>query len=318
MNNTTPRKILITGASGVLGQNLAFFLNGRHRLTGVYWQHPVELAGVHMVQADLLSTAGVRQLIQSCNPDVVIHGAALPYIDQCEKDPDLARRQNVKMVANMAQALEGSDKKLIFISTDNVYDDRGDHAEDEPCVPVNEYGRTKFAGEKMARTFKNTLVLRTTFFGCGNASTKTHSEQMILALSKGQKVKGFDDVLASPLYVGDLGRIVEGLIQKDLTGIFNVGAGNGISKFELLRLLALGLGLNADLIEPISVDSLSLPAARNKNAVMKTERIAAVLGRPMPSVAQGVEHFTRDLKQKLIPPASVLANFNFADFASQR
>jgi dTDP-4-dehydrorhamnose reductase len=312
MKKNGQHKILITGASGVLGSNLAFFYKTRYQLVGVYLRHFINLPDVLMAKADLLSGVQVKCLVDEHDPDTVIHCAALPYIDRCETNPAEALRQNVQITENIAHALQGKGKKLVFISTDNVYSADGPHHEGEPAAPVNEYGRTKLMAEEAALALKGAVVLRTTFFGCGTYFISTHSEQMILSLLQGKVVKGFDDVFFSPLYISDLSRIIEEVIRKDLAGIFNVGSSQGISKYGLLRQIALSLDLDVDLIEPVSVDSLSLPAARNKNAVMKVDCISAVLGVRMPGIVESVARFVDDLKSGVIPPGSALERVGLA------
>jgi len=302
------KRVLVTGASGVLGSNLAFFYKARYHVVGVYRHNFMDLQNVRMVQADLSSGDQVDRLIDRHDPDVVIHCAAIPDIDRCEMDPAETYRQNVLTVKNFVRSLQGRGIKFVLLSTDNVYNANGGHTEDELGPPVNEYGRSKLRGEKAALSLKDAVVLRTTFFGCGNCCRKTHSEQMILSLLRGEKFKGFDDVFFSPIYVFDLSEIIEQVFRKDLNGIYNVGSSNGTSKFALLRQIALSLGLNTDLIEPISVDSLSLTAARNKNAVMNVSRISAALGVKMPDVTQTAARFADDLRRGVIPEGSILEN----------
>ena len=290
--------MMITGASGVLGSNLAFFYKTHYDVVGVYRQNLIDLEGVRMVQADLSAGDQVDGLIDKYVPDVVIHCAALVDIDRCERNPSQAHQQNALTAQNLVRSLQSKDVKLVFISTDYVYNANGGHTEDEPEAPVNEYGRSKLMGEKAALSLKNAVALRTTFFGRGTCFKKTHSDQMISSLLRGEKVRGFDDVFFSPLYIFDLVEIIERVFLKDLNGIFNAGASNGVSKFILLRQIAENLGLNTDLIEPISVDALSLAAQRNKNAVMNVGRLSAALGMEMPDVKEMVARFADDLRQE--------------------
>jgi dTDP-4-dehydrorhamnose reductase len=308
------KKILITGASGVVGSNLAFFYKGRYQLTGVYLRHAMALAGATMLKTDLLRPGDAAALLDRCCPDTVIHCAGLPYIDECEKDPERAYRQNVTMTENLVRALEGRDTRLVFISTDNVYGDDGPQDEEDGGLPINEYGCSKRLAEQAALTIKDAVVLRTTFFGCGTSLTQTHSEQLILSLSRKEKIRAFTDVFLSPVYIFDLAAIIEDVVQKKLTGIFNIGSSEGISRYELWRQIASRLGLEADLIEPVPMASVALPARRKRNAVMKTQKIARALGRPMPGIVPGVTRFTDDLKKGFVPQGSALGKIHSCTF----
>ncbi len=297
-NSGTKRKLMITGASGVLGSNLASFYKTHYDVVGVYRQNLINLEDVRMVQADLCAGDKVDRLIDTYHPDVVIHCAALVDIDRCERDPSEAYRQNVLPAENLVRSLHGKDMKLVFISTDGIYSSNaGKHTEEEPEAPVNEYGRSKFMGEKAALSLKDAVALRTTFFSRGTSLKKSFYEQMISSLSRDEKVRGFDDVFFSPLCVLDLVEVIEQVLRKNLDGVFNTGASNGVSKFVLLCQIAKNLGLNTGLIKPISVDSLSLDAKRNKNAVMNVDRISAALGMKMPEVKETVARFAEDFRK---------------------
>jgi len=289
---------MITGASGMLGSHLASFYKTHCDVIGVYRQHLIEIEGVRMVQADLSEGDQVNRLIDTYLPDELIHCAALVDIDRCERDPLQAYRQNVLPVENIVRSLQGKDIKLVFISTDGVYSSNPvKHTEEEIEDPVHEYGRSKLKGEKLALSLKGAVALRTTFFNSGTVLKKSFFEQIISSLARGQKVRGFNDAFSSPLYVCDLVKIIGQVLEKDLKGVFNAGASNGVSKFDLLCQMAESLGLNAGLIEPISVDSLSLEARRNKNSTMNVEKISVALGMKMPEVKEMVARFAKDFRK---------------------
>ena len=166
INDGIKRKLMITGASGVLGSNLASIYKTRYDVVGVYRQNLIDMENVRMAQADLSAGDQVDRLIDVYSTDVVIHCAALVDMDLCEQDPAQAYRQNVLPLENLARSLQGKGIKLVYISTDCVYDaGNRQHTEDEAAVPVNEYGRSKLMGEKAALSLEGAVSLRTTFFG---------------------------------------------------------------------------------------------------------------------------------------------------------
>lgn len=295
MNN---RKILITGVSGALGGNLAFYYKDRNDVAGVFRNNLFTMQGVKTIQTDLTISKDVERMFEGLRPDVVIHCAALIDMDFCENFPDAAYSHNVLATQNIMNALKRAETMLVFISTDYVYDDVGEHKEDDLPKPVNEYGRSKLMAEKIALNHKNSLVLRTTFFGLSIGEKKTYVEKAVANLKQGQKVKGFQDAFSSPIYIGDLSRIIELAVDKGIRGVFNVGSRDGLSKYELLRRISRSIGQDERLVEPNSVDSIVMAAKRNKNAVMNVRKISRALGMDMPSISETVARFAADIEER--------------------
>ncbi|SVD93125.1 uncharacterized protein METZ01_LOCUS445979, partial [marine metagenome] len=159
-------KMLITGVSGLLGNNLAYYFNSRHEILGLYFSNPIMISGIQTEQCDLTLKENVSAILTHFVPDVIIHCTSLANIDQCEKDPELAQRLNMHTTQSIVDTLQGSDTRLVYISTDAVYDgDKGEFSETGPTFPKNNYGKTKLEGEKEALRHDPVLVLRTNIFG---------------------------------------------------------------------------------------------------------------------------------------------------------
>ncbi len=286
------KRMLITGVSGLLGSNLAFYFKEQYRVVGVYNTHAVAMENVEMVRADLCSAAAVKGMVAKYRPDVVIHCAAQANVDACEDDPLEARRQNVLMTQYVVNALKGRKARLVYISTDLVYGfTAGAHREDEVLAPCNEYGRTKVQAEEVALKRKNALVLRTNFYGWSVGGRKSFGEWLVESLSQNIRIQGFKDVHFSSIYTFDFAGILEQCLQKDITGIYNLGASSALSKYGFLKMIALRLGLDASLIDEISVDEHHLRAPRNKNTVLDVGKISAALGITLPTAEASLEHF---------------------------
>jgi dTDP-4-dehydrorhamnose reductase len=143
-------RLLITGASGLLGLNFAMQAAGdsRYVVTGVVNHN--ELAGVpfRVVQADLGRPQAVAELLERTRPDVVIHCAALANLEDCEAQPELAWRLNGVVPGELAAAAAQAGVRLVHISTDAVFDgQRGNYREEDTPNPLGVYARSKLAGE---------------------------------------------------------------------------------------------------------------------------------------------------------------------------
>ncbi len=168
-------RILITGASGLLGLNTALEAAENWRLPG--WSRPWIIAQVNnrplkptffeTIQADLLAPGAVRSLLDRTRPDWVIHCAALADIDACERDPQQARELNSDVPQILAMHVARSGARLLHVSTDAVFDGRrGDYKETDQPNPLSVYARTKLEGERaVANANPDAIIARVNLFG---------------------------------------------------------------------------------------------------------------------------------------------------------
>ena len=199
-------RLLITGASGLLGANLVLAAHEDHEVIALYYRHAIELEGVHSMSADLSQPGKAKELFVNLQPDWVIHCAADTSIDELESNPERAFQMNRDMAANVAEAAREVGAKMVHISTDAVFDGRGGpYREGDPTEPVNVYGKSKLAGERAVQAVcPEALIIRTNIFGW-NAQPKTSlAEWFINNLKQGNPCKGFVDVFFNPLLVNHL------------------------------------------------------------------------------------------------------------------
>jgi len=158
--------MLLTGVSGLLGNNLAFCLRAQYDILGVYRNHRVEIDGIETAKVDITSDNDVTTLIKDFKPEVIIHCAANSDVEMCEENQEETEHINVLGTRNVANGLNGHRAKLVYISTDLVYDGKKGHFnESDPVNPLNFYGKSKYRGEQEALKAANALILRTNFFG---------------------------------------------------------------------------------------------------------------------------------------------------------
>ncbi len=294
MNNK--KRLLLTGASGLLGSNLAFCFKDSFDILGLYYSRNIQLKAIASAKVDLRSLDLIDEVINTFDPQIVIHCAAQANVDSCECDPKQALEANVISTANLVKSLVSSCAKLIHISTDLVYDGtKGFYAETDPLNPVNEYGRTKLYSEWEALKKEGALVLRTNFFGWAMAPRKSLGQWLIDELKAKRSIQGFRDVYFSSLYTFDLARLIVKMIDKDLQGIYNCGSSNAISKYEFLVQMAKKAGLDTTLISPVYVENFPFKAKRAKNLSLNVLKLAHDLGVDLPTIEESMDHFMADL-----------------------
>jgi len=301
--NTMNRKkrILITGVSGLLGNNLAFYFRGKYDVLGFYHSHPVIIEGIQAHDVDIVNFDSVLSIIRDFTPDILIHCASITDIDLCELKEQNAQEVNVQGTKVIVQSLENLPTHLIYISTDAVYDGNleGPHIEDEVLNPHNIYSSTKLVGEKEVLKINNSLVLRTNIFGWNIQNKYSLAEWVLNELSLERSINGFNDVYFSSIYTFLLAELIEESIAVGLTGIFNCASNGSMTKYEFACRIAEEFGLKRELIKPISVNNSQLSVKRNKNLILNVTKIEKALDRKMPDMMKSIKAFHRDHENRL-------------------
>jgi dTDP-4-dehydrorhamnose reductase len=278
--------VLVTGATGLLGSHLVRALEGQDDV--VFAGHTnVPRGDRRWVTCDLTDAAALAELVRNHAPGLIVNCAALTNVDACETEPDLADALNAGAPTWLAALGVAAGFRLVQISTDSVFDGTdAPYAEDDVTAPLNEYARSKLAGEQgVAAAGGDHLILRTTFFGRSPIDTGL-ADWLIRELGAGREVTGFEDVRFSPLDASTLAGLILELARSDTHGTLHLGASDSVSKFEFALLVADAFGLDRSLIRPGRLADAALAAPRPFDTALDTGRAATALGRPLPSVAE--------------------------------
>ncbi len=306
-------RILVTGASGLLGINLALEAAKDHTVFGVVNHRKLRLPGEQsheglpfkpftVVQADLLEPGAPERLLAETCPDWVIHCAALAEVDQCESNPELARQLNsdlpgklAALCANSASANSGDvargGARFLHVSTDAVFDgQRGSYTEDDIPNPLSVYARTKLDGERaVAHAYSQAAIVRVNLFGWSLTGGRSLGEFFFYNLGAGRRVNGFTDVYFCPLLANELAQVLLKMLAAGLSGLYHAVSGECLSKYEFGLRLAHRFGLDETLITAASVAQGGLKAARSPNLTLRNDKLAQALGEPLPSVSTGLQ-----------------------------
>lgn len=287
------RRVLITGASGLLGANLVLDAADRWETTAVAHAHRVEWTGVRSFQADLAEPGAAHEIVSRVRPDGVIHCAAATDVDGCEADPEAAFRLNREMAGLVAEAASHVGARMAHISTDAVFDGMaGGYREDDPANPINIYGRSKLEGERaVGAACPEALIIRTNIFGWNAREKRSLAEWFLDHLEAPRRCPGFTDIWVSPILVSDLGQLIFRMLEDGLQGVYHVGGADCLCKYEFGVRIAETFGLDAGLIDPVEADSGRLRAPRPRRLCLSGEKIEADLRIRLPSLRQGLERF---------------------------
>ena len=292
-------KLLITGASGLLGINLATESMLEHEVIGVD-RGTLRSAPFQVVRADLTQRNEIDSMIGSMRPDWLINCAALADLEKCEEDPVQARQLNVDLPGELAAACAKRNISFIHISTDAVFDGTREGAyteEDEPSPP-GIYSQTKLDGERLVQESNpGAIIARVNFYGWSLGGRRSLGEFFVNNLSEGKNVNGFTDVIFCPMLVNDTARLLLEMLQKKLRGLYHLVGAQPMSKYRFGVEVARRFALDATLISPQSVESSSLTAKRSHNLWLSTHKLSTDLGHEIPLFSTGLTEFYTQFQQ---------------------
>lgn len=292
-------RLLITGASGLLGLNLALAARDRHTVIGV---DRCTLRGVpfDLLCADLLEPGAVERALAAARPDWLIHCAALANLEACEADPGLARRLNADLPGDLAAACARRGVRMAHISTDSVFDGTKEeyYTEADAPNPLSVYARTKLDGEKaVLEANPQAAVARVNFFGWSLSGTRSLAEFFFNNLSAGRRCHGFTDVWFCTMFVGDLADILLQMLEKGLSGLYHAAGSEAMTKYEFGVRLARRFGFDETLIDPVSIAQSGLTAPRSPVLRLSVHKLSTALGREIPGVSTGLDRFYTQFEQ---------------------
>ncbi len=300
-----PPRVLVTGASGLVGQAVAARLaalpgadvlataRDERRLAGVVSGGTAPL--------DVRDAAAVTRLFQDFTPRVVVHCAGTSQVEACEADREACWALNVDATATLAAACRRHGARLVLLSTDFVFDGTaGPYGEADRPSPTGTYGRTKLAAENAIRTARlaDWAVVRTTLVLGAPSGAHVRSDfvrWLVGELSAGRRVRVAGDQWRTPTYDRDLADGVARIVRFGKTGLFHVAGREWTTPLDLARLAADVFDLDAGLITPATTAELHPGAPRPLRAGLLILRAETELGyRP-----RSLRVALADLRQRL-------------------
>ena len=292
-------RILITGASGLLGINLAQETMNAHEITAVD-RGKLAHAPFKVLHGDLLNAGTVDSVLDSAQPEWLINCAALADLEACEVNPGLARRLNMDLPAQIAKACKARGVSFVHISTDAVFDGEkdGSYTEEDIPNPLGIYSQTKFAGEQMVLAENpNAIVARVNFYGWSLSGRRSLAEFFYHNLTNNKSMSGFTDVRFCPMLVNDTARTLIQMLQNNLSGLYHVVGPQAMSKYQFGVEIARKFSLKEGEISPKSILSSSLTARRSHNLWLSIHKLSTALGESIPEFSTGLNEFYTQYQQ---------------------
>jgi dTDP-4-dehydrorhamnose reductase len=284
-------KIGITGASGMLGTALVSHLSKIHKIFATSRSKGLEGKNIKWSFFDLTDTMLLNEWLKAVKLDLIIHCAAIINVDDCEDDIELAKKLHIETTKVIVNYLNINNGRLIYISTDSVFDgeNQSAYSETDTVNPLNIYAMTKFLGEKSAQQMCNSLILRVNIVGWTQGESASFFEWILRGLIDKVPLNLFHDVYFSPLHVDDLSLIIEKIIDKPIFGLYHCASNDSISKYGFGKKVAEIFCLPDSNINKISVEGVKFKANRPKNMALNIEKISFALGCDFPSIIDAIK-----------------------------
>lgn len=236
---TTGRKLLVAGASGLIGTEIVRAA-ARWTVLGV----ARSVAGAASESVDLEDHASIRRVLSDFCPDVVVVAAAWPWVDGCERDPLRSRRQNVDTVGNLLSIVPPA-TRIVFFSTDHVFDGTGAvYSEDSPTNPPSVYAKHKRQVETLLLERGASLVVRTSYVFGVEERRRNFMYRVVEAAERGDVLKVPVDQAGMPTWSTWLAESTLSLLENGVEGVIHLTGPEVLTKANWARRVAEGLGLH--------------------------------------------------------------------------
>lgn len=242
-------KIIGTGLTGLVGSRIIELLNEKHQFENLSTSTGI----------DITDSASVLSHITSSDASVVLHLAAKANVDACEEDKALGKdgeawKINVNGTQHIVRACEETAKRLIYISTDFVFDGQKEiYTEEDIPNPINWYAQTKYEGEKVVQLASIPWVIARIAYPYRAQFNRNDFVRAVKGrLEKQESVTMITDHIMTPTFIDDIALAIAHMIMKEAKGIYHIVGSEWVSPFEAANLIAEEFGYNRDLIQRIT------------------------------------------------------------------
>ena len=256
------KKVLVTGAYGMLGQDLCPILE----------DNGYDVVETDVDIMDITNSESIEKMFSLEKPDIVIHCAAYTNVDKAEEDIETARLINVTGTENVAKACKKYDITMVYISTDYVFDGQGTKPYNplDKTAPLNNYGLTKWEGEEAVRNNLEKYYICRTSWLYGHYG-KNFVETMI-SLADKPELKVVDDQVGCPTWTVDLSDAIIKILESKPYGTYHTCGGENTSWYGFAKEIFEQAGLKVNL-KPCTTEEFPRPAKRPAYSIMDNDSL---------------------------------------------
>jgi dTDP-4-dehydrorhamnose reductase len=289
-------KLLVTGANGLLGNKIIELAVRDYEVIPLHHSRPLLSNSLEVNIADQEKLLGIFRKLR---PDAVIHAAAETNVDKCETQKEHAWNVNVEGTRNVAEACAEVSAKLIYVSTDYVFDgEKGYYKEEDKPNPISYYGLTKLEGEKRVVTLcKNYAILRTSVIYGWHPWKQNFATWIVSQLRQNKKVSAVEDHYNTPTLADNLAEMALETLQRSLKGLYHASGSERMNRYEFAKQIAESFQLDSSLIRPIKMNQLTTwVAKRPRDSSLNTDRIRKQLRTRPLNITEGLNRMKTEEK----------------------
>jgi dTDP-4-dehydrorhamnose reductase len=289
-------KVLIIGENSLIGSTLSNYAKNDFNL--YYTYHKTKTNNKNSIQIDLVKESQkILDLINKIKPSLVIHTVAYPNVDFCEKNKNDASFLHVTITEKIAQTCASIGAKILYFSTDAVFDGKqdGKYVESDLTNPLSYYGQTKLAAEKILMDIsKNNVIFRTTVI-YGPYSRSRFTTWVLNNLKQNKTVPAFTDQFNTPTLVDDLCKAILHIPELDLSGIYHAVGRTCLSRYDFALKLARKFNYDEKLIIPTISSKVKQVAPRPRNGCLDVTKLEKILCFEFNSIDSGIDFMKNSL-----------------------
>lgn len=288
-------KVLITGATGMLGQNLSFLLKHKYDIYLTGRRKKNNLKNYLSVDFSKSISTNKKKLSKFVDPDVILHCAAITDVDYCEKNHAESVFVNSKSVDLLRDAFNNT--KIIYISTDAVFGGSKNPNETSDRFPINHYGKTKKYGEDLTLKSINNIVIRTTPIGFNYFDNRGFLNWVVNSYLENKEIKLFEDAIFNPIYVKRFSDEIIRLIKNNLSGVWHINGSENYSKYNFGKALFKNFNYKYDKIIKHTIKKSKLIAKRPTNQVIICSKFEKQFNVKLPNLNENIEMIKADYER---------------------
>ena len=296
-------KLLIIGGSGLLGSTLIQYALDKYQIHATYNKNEILLGNISSTKIELLDDRSkIIHLIQDLKPDVVVHTAAHPRVDICEKNPKIADTLHIDITKNITAICKEVNSKLIYISTDAVFEGQLNkkYVESDKPNPINYYGKTKLGAEKIVlEADPRNVILRTSvIYGWHKKSRFTN--WILETLSEREVVDPFIDQYNTPTLVDDIAKSILLIITLGVSGLYHATGKTCINRYEFAVELANSFGYDKNLIKPVTSLEKKQGAPRPISTCLDSSKLEYMINYKFLDIKNGISFILKKSKEEIL------------------
>lgn len=292
-------KLLVLGGSGLVGNSLLKMNNNKFKIITTFNQNKINIPKIQSFQCSLPQNFDeLENIIKNEKPEILVNAMGYSNIDFCELNKEKTHLLHVKISEKISNIALKSNTKIIFLSSDYVFDGlKGNYTESDIPKPINYYGYTKFEAEKIVLKNKNNVVLRTSVIYDWDVRVRFFN-YVIENLKNQRKIKVTNDIFNSVTLIDSLIQSIFSVIEKKKVGIFHTVDSTCVNRYDFAKCISKIFNFDEKLIQKISINDINVIAKRPQNACLDNSKAKKDLGIKFGTLEEGVRYILAKSNQK--------------------